>query len=117
MYEFYDYSDYNLFTHHSYNSAYVEKVADRYSDLAVAQIIKEYTLQSIAEKIEHHMSHLYLFLYLQHVHIRHIRYLPQVLSLQQKLMCYFVNLDLQCYNNVPINTFRKENVAGEMNVN
>ncbi|GAA6098909.1 E3 ubiquitin-protein ligase rnf213-alpha-like [Tachysurus ichikawai] len=46
-----------------------------------------------------------------HVHIRHIRYLPQVLSLQQKLMCYFVNLDLQCYNNVPINTFRKENVA------
>ncbi|XP_058231012.1 E3 ubiquitin-protein ligase rnf213-alpha-like [Hemibagrus wyckioides] len=46
-----------------------------------------------------------------HAHIRHIRYLPQVLSLQQKLMCYFVNLDLQCYNNVPINTFRKENVA------
>ncbi|KAK3514811.1 hypothetical protein QTP70_032426 [Hemibagrus guttatus] len=26
-------------------------------------------------------------------------------------MCYFVNLDLQCYNEVPINTFRKENVA------
>ncbi|XP_034155120.2 E3 ubiquitin-protein ligase rnf213-alpha isoform X2 [Pangasianodon hypophthalmus] len=46
-----------------------------------------------------------------HVHIRHIRYLPQVLSLQQKLMCYFENLDLQCYNNVPINTFRKETVA------
>ncbi|XP_060763768.1 E3 ubiquitin-protein ligase rnf213-alpha-like isoform X2 [Neoarius graeffei] len=46
-----------------------------------------------------------------HVHIQHIRYLPQVLSLQQKLMRYFENLDLQCYSNVPINTFRKENVA------
>lgn len=32
-------------------------------------------------------------------------------------MCYFVNLDLQCYNNVPINTFMKENVAGEMDIN
>ncbi|KAM9432008.1 E3 ubiquitin-protein ligase rnf213-alpha-like [Clarias gariepinus] len=46
-----------------------------------------------------------------HVVIQHLRYLPQVLRLQQKLMCYFENLDLQCYSNVPINTFRRENVS------
>ncbi|KAM9447090.1 E3 ubiquitin-protein ligase rnf213-alpha-like [Clarias gariepinus] len=46
-----------------------------------------------------------------HVHIQHLRYLPQVLSLQQKLMYYFENLDLQCYSKVPINTFMKEHVA------
>lgn len=30
------------------------------------------------------------------------------------MMCYFENLDLRGYSDVPINTFRKENVAGKM---
>ncbi|KAI5615249.1 E3 ubiquitin-protein ligase rnf213-alpha [Silurus asotus] len=47
----------------------------------------------------------------KHADIRHIQYLPQVLSLQQKLMCYFENLDPQCFNNVPINAFREDHVA------
>ncbi|XP_049326804.1 E3 ubiquitin-protein ligase rnf213-alpha-like [Astyanax mexicanus] len=49
----------------------------------------------------------------EHFHIPYIRYLPQVLSLQQKLMCQFENVDPQCYKDVSINTFMRENVEGE----
>ncbi|KAL7839146.1 hypothetical protein SRHO_G00258040 [Serrasalmus rhombeus] len=48
-----------------------------------------------------------------HLHIQYIRYLPKVLQLQQKLMCNFENVDPQCYKDVPIKTFMKENVADD----
>lgn len=50
---------------------------------------------------------------LQSGHIRYIRYLPQVLSLQHKVMHHFRNVDLQCYEDVPIPTFKKENIPGQ----
>ncbi|XP_062408415.1 E3 ubiquitin-protein ligase rnf213-alpha-like isoform X2 [Sardina pilchardus] len=47
------------------------------------------------------------------IHIRYIRYLPQVLSLQHKLMHHFRNVDLQCYENVSIRTFIVENIQDD----
>ncbi|KAL2092430.1 hypothetical protein ACEWY4_012228 [Coilia grayii] len=51
------------------------------------------------------------------VHIQYIRYLPHVLSLQHKLMYHFRNVDMQCYDNVPIETFIKENIYTDAEVN
>ncbi|XP_035382020.1 E3 ubiquitin-protein ligase rnf213-alpha-like isoform X2 [Electrophorus electricus] len=48
-----------------------------------------------------------------HIHIQYIRYLPQVLSFQQKLICHFENLNPHCYTDVHISTFMKENVADD----
>ncbi|XP_031429893.1 uncharacterized protein LOC105898026 [Clupea harengus] len=47
------------------------------------------------------------------VHIRHIKHLPQVLNLQHKMMHHFRNVDLQCYEDVPIGAFIKENIRDE----
>ncbi|XP_053530339.1 E3 ubiquitin-protein ligase rnf213-alpha isoform X3 [Ictalurus punctatus] len=65
----------------------------------------------IEQKDERNNVRLLAELLKSHADIGHIRYLPQVLSLQQKMTCYFENLDLRGYSDVPINTFRKENVA------
>ncbi|XP_063061224.1 E3 ubiquitin-protein ligase rnf213-alpha-like isoform X2 [Engraulis encrasicolus] len=49
-------------------------------------------------------------------HIRYIRYLPHVLSIQRTMTHHFRNVDLQCYENVSIDTFVKENMHTDAEV-